>query len=104
MEEFFTLDILQTYAGMVAAVTIMVQFSKGFLKEAPDWWVRILAFTTSMVLQAFVLYVSQGITVETIGLGILNAVLITLAAIGTYEVIADPSAIKTKRLPENKQT
>lgn len=103
-EELFTIDTLKTYGGMLLAVTITVQFIKGFFKDngAPDWVVRLIAFGVSLLVQAYVLYVTGNVNVEASGLAILNAVLVTLASIGTYETIADPLAVKKKPPTKDK--
>lgn len=95
--DFFTLEFLSTFAGMTAAVAVIVQFTKEFVKDSfPDWAVRLYALIVSAAVQFFVLYVQDGLTVENIGLGVINTVLVTLTAIGAYDVISDPNAEKSK--------
>lgn len=95
--DFITLELLGTFAGMVAAVALIVQFTKGFVKSScPDWVVRLYTLVISLAIQFFVMYVSSGLTVETVGLGVINSVLVALTAMGSYEAVTDPSATKVK--------
>lgn len=104
--DFFTLQTLATFAGMVAAVAIIVQFTKGFFKaNVADWLVRLYAWIIALGVQFFVLYVQANLNTETVGLGIINSVLVAMTAMGAYEVVADPGAQKRlpqKILPSNK--
>ena len=93
--EFFTLESLATFVGMVAAVSLIVQFTKPFFKSSlRDWVVRPYTLFIALIVQSFVLYVQESFTVETVGLGIINSVLVALTSMGGYEVIADPAAKK----------
>lgn len=95
--EFIMIYYLVTFAGMVVTVALVVQFTKGVVKKTfKDWIVRLYALAWTWVLQAFLMYVQDSITVEAIGLAVLNGVLVALAAAGTYEAVADPAAVKTK--------
>jgi len=96
--DFFTLEFLSTFAGMTAAVGIIVQFTKGFFKGNyyPDWAIRLYTLAVSAAVQFFVLYVRGNLNVESIGLGVINTVLVALTAMGAYEAIADPGATKSK--------
>jgi hypothetical protein len=98
--EFFTIETLATFAGMVAAVTVIVQFSKGVIKAnfLADWMVRVYTLAIALCVQFFVLYVQANLITETIGLGIINSVLVALTSMGGYEILADPQA--TKKQPE----
>jgi len=95
--EFFTLETLATLAGMVAAVTLIVQFTKGIIKQwFSDYAVRLYTLIVAMVIMGFVLYVQGDLTAEAIGLGVINSFLVAVTSMGTYEVVADPFAIKKK--------
>lgn len=91
MNEFFTWDVLTSFGGMALAVSLIVQFTKGFVKGecTPDWAVRLYAWVISVALQTVVIIVNAVYTPEIVTLAIVNSVLITLIAIGGYEVIAD---------------
>lgn len=93
--EFMTMELLATFAGLVAAVSIIVQFTKSIIKKNfGDGAVRLYAFIIALVLTFIFAKAGQGI--EGIVLTIINAILISIAAMGGYEVIADPKAEKTK--------
>lgn len=93
--EFMTMELLATFAGLVAAVSIIVQFTKSIIKKNfGDGAVRLYAFIIALVLTFIFARAGQGI--EGIVLTIINAILISIAAMGGYEVIADPKAEKTK--------
>jgi hypothetical protein len=95
--EFITIDYLATFAGMVVTVALVVQFTKSVLKKKfKDWVIRLYALAWAWVLQAFLLFVKGNLTVEAVGLAVLNGFLVALAAAGTYETIADPGAAKAK--------
>jgi hypothetical protein len=95
--EFVTLESLATFTGMVAATTLVVQFTKPLMTSSlPDWAVRIYVLTVAVVLQFFVLYVQGVLTAEAIGLGVINSFLVALTSMGGYEVLADPAAKKRK--------
>jgi hypothetical protein len=98
---FLTWDYLGTFAGMVMAVMIIVQFTKGIIKRKwPDQAVRLYTFCWALV---FVVVTAlsngafggtgQGIADQAL-LCIINAIIVTTAAMGAYEAITDPNAQK----------
>ncbi|MCG8400229.1 MAG: hypothetical protein MJA84_01390 [Firmicutes bacterium] len=92
-----TLEYLATLSGMVATVSIIVQFTKSFIKRRwPDWVVRLYVLGWALILQAFLLYIRSDFTVETVGLAILNGILVSVTAIGSYEIFVDPKCEKVK--------
>lgn len=93
--DFITADYLATFAGMVLAVALIVQFSKGLVKRSfADEVVRLYAFVWALVLVATV-YWYQGLFAAAAAaeiaiivlLMLINAIVVTLAAIGGYEVL-----------------
>lgn len=95
MNDFITPEILATFAGLVTAVGIIVQFTKSIVKkQLGDYAVRIYAFAVALVL-TFV-FAPAGYDLQGIVLTVINAAIVTLAAMGGYEAIADPKAEKTK--------
>lgn len=96
--DFFTIEMLSTYAGLILAVYVFVAFTKGFIKKwFTDEVVRLFALLVAFIIQVFVLYVQSKIGVETIGLAFLNAVLVALSTTGLHEVIFDPKATKNRK-------
>lgn len=95
MNEFITLEFLATFGGLVAAVSLIVQFTKTiFKKKFGDSIVRLYAFTVALVLTF--IFARAGTGIEGIILTIINAVIITTASTGVYEMIVDPKADKSK--------
>lgn len=95
MDEFMTLEMLATFAGLVTAVSLIVQFTKSLVKRNfADGAVRLYAFVVSLILTF--IFARSGAGIGDIVLTIINAILVTMAALGGYEVITDPQARKTK--------
>lgn len=101
--DYVTLDYLKTMVGMVAVVTLLTQFVKGFVKRLfRDSSVRIVAWVIAFALQVFVLYLGGDLAgptrdvVGALGLGFMNSVVVTMAAHGTYETLSDPMALREK--------
>jgi hypothetical protein len=92
--ELFSTSSLGSYAGLVAATYLLVTFFKDPVKKyLNDWWVRILAVAIAFGIQTFVIYVGGTLTVETIGLALLNAFLIAITAAGTHELTKPSSPV-----------
>lgn len=95
MNEFLTLDFLATFAGLTAATSLVVQFTKSILKKKfGDEVVRIYTFTIAAIL-TFIFANSGSGPANTI-LTLLNSIVISLSAMGAYEVVADPKAKKSR--------
>ena len=95
MNEFMTAETLATFAGLVAAVSIVVQFTKSIIKKNfGDQVVRIYAFIIALILTFIFAKSGQGI--EGIVLTIINAILVSLTSMGAYEVVVDPRAEKER--------
>ncbi len=93
--DFMTMDILTTFAGLTGAVMLIVQFTKSVVKnKLGDSFVRLYSFIIALIL-TFV-FARQGNQVQDIILTIINAIMITMASAGGYEMISDPMARKTK--------
>lgn len=95
-DNFMTMDILTTFAGLTGAVILIVQFTKSFVKKKfGDSMIRLYAFIVSLILTFVFAKVNGGF--EGIILNIINAIMITIASTGGYEMIADPMAQKVMR-------
>ena len=95
MNDFMTVETLSTFAGLVAAVSIIVEFTKPLIKKNfIDGAVRIYTFVISLILTFVFARTGQGI--EGIVLTIINAILVSLTSMGAYEVVADPYAEKER--------
>lgn len=94
-DNFMTVETLATFAGLVAAVSIVVQFTKSLIKEKfSDVYVRLYTFAIALGL-SFV-YARAGSGADGIILTVINAIIVSVAAMGAYEIIADPKALKHK--------
>lgn len=84
--DLVTTSYLGTYAGLVAVTFLLVQFFKEPIKKyLNEWWVRLLAVLIAFSIQVFVLYVQHNLTVEAIGLAVLNSFLVAFAAAGAHD-------------------
>ena len=93
--DFMNLEMLATFAGLVTAVTLIVQFSKSLIKNKfGDAAVRLYTFVIALVL-TFV-FARAGTGVEGILLTVINSIIISMASMGGYEIVVDPRAEKQK--------
>ena len=93
--DFMSMEILTTFAGLTGVVMLIVQFTKSIVKNKfGDSFVRLYSFLIALIL-TFV-FASQGNNAQGIILTIINAIMITIASAGGYEMITDPMAKKTK--------
>lgn len=102
--DFIDIKYLGTFAGMVLAVALIVQFTKGLVKKNySDQAVRLYTLFWAFLLVGAVelykgtFYVQQWDQLPLVLLVmVVNVVLVTLSAMGGYEVLADPKALKSK--------
>jgi hypothetical protein len=96
-QDFFTVENLSTFSGLVLFVSIVTALLKNPLKERwGDWAVRPLAVAAAFLTQLFVLAVRGTLSLETVGLALVNAFLVAVAASGTHEYLSDPLARKKR--------
>lgn len=94
-DSFLTSDNLTTFTGLVGAVMLIVQFTKTIVKNKfGEPFVRLYSFVIALIL-TFV-FAPGGNELKDIVLMIINAILITIASTGGYEMLVDPLAKKTK--------
>lgn len=92
-EEFFTWAYLASYAGATVAVLIIVQFTKDLplISKIPT---RIWAYLISvLILILATLFTVDDITPSVILLCLINAVIVAMAAVGSYHTITDSKEI-----------
>lgn len=95
-EDFMDANILTTFGGLVTAVIVIVQFTKPFVKKKfKDSAIRLYTFLIALVL-TFIFH-KQGFTPAGILLSIINAIMITVASMGGYEILSDPMANAIKK-------
>lgn len=86
-------DVLRTFVGLTTAVTVIVQFTKPMIKNRFGGpMVRLYVFIVALIL-TFV-FARDSISLQGIILVIINAMMITAASMGSYEVLSDPMAKK----------
>lgn len=94
-EDFMTPEILTTFVGLVLATNIIVQFTKSIIKKQfGEGYVRLYAFIIALILTFLFSKIGEGF--QGIVITIINAILITMAALGGYEMISDPMAQKRR--------
>ncbi|MDR7869230.1 MAG: hypothetical protein RIN55_00105 [Tissierellaceae bacterium] len=92
-DDFMTVDVMSTFVGLSTAVMLIVQFTKSLVKRRfGDSFVRLYAFVIALLLTF--IFAKQGNSVQGIVLTVINAIIITLASIGGYEIVSDPMAQK----------
>lgn len=94
--DFITMETLATFAGLVAAVSIIVQFTKSLIKNRfGDAAVRVYTFIIALILTF--IFAKSGTGIEGIVLTVINSIIVAITAMGGYEIIADPKAEKEKK-------
>jgi len=93
---YLTWEFLGTMYGATAAVLLVIQFIKAPLDKLWKIPTRYVVYVISLLILLSVEYVLTGtLTFDRTGLILLNAVVVAMAAMGTYEA--------TFRKVENKQ-
>lgn len=87
MNEFFTWSLLGTYSGAILAVTLITQFVKGigFIDRVPT---RFVSWVVAVIVLIMAQLFTAQLTVSSAVLTLLNAVVVSLAANGTYDACA----------------
>lgn len=85
--EMFTWEYLASAAGATAAVTIITQFIKSlpFVQNLPT---QLVSYVVSLAVMFAASFFTGALTGSTAALIPLNAVVVMLAANGTYDTIA----------------
>lgn len=103
VHDFLSVEYITTFSGTVLAVALIVQFTKSLVKRMfSDRAVRVYAFIWALIFVVAVNIYRGSYDVRAaelplkILLTIVNAIIVTLAAIGGYEVVTDPNAEKQK--------
>lgn len=92
MQEYFTWEMLATYTGAILAVTLITQFIKdlGFIKLIPT---RITAYIVAVIVMIAALGFTGELTAANVGLTIINAVIVALAANSTHDALYEPVGV-----------
>ena len=86
INDFMTWNFLGTMAGAVAATTLIVQFLKIPLDKVWKIHTRYVVYLIAFFLLFFVELFTGKLSFESTVLIMLNAILVTMASMGTYEV------------------
>lgn len=87
MNEFFTVEFLCTFGGMVAFVTAVTQLVKYYVSVDPKW----IALVTALVGQAAVQFVFlQDFSAQGIVLALFNVVTVVSTSIAAFETVVKP--------------
>lgn len=93
--ELMSTDTLTTFIGLVAGTSLIVQFTKSIIKKQfGDAFVRFYSFIIALIL--IFIFGNSGEGLQGILLKIINAMIITISAMGGYEMLSDPMAKKMK--------
>lgn len=92
-KEFFTPEVLTTFAGMVAFVTAATQLCKYYVSIDPKWIALLAAVAGQLAVQCFLI---KDFSPEGIMLASINIVSVLLASIGAFETLIKPVQRKTE--------
>ena len=88
-DDFMTPETLTTFIGLVAATSLIVQFTKPLIKRwLPDIFVRLYVFVIALILTF--IFGDPDFSLQSIVLKVVNAMIITTSAMGGYEVLSNP--------------
>ena len=88
MNEFFTWTTLMTYAGATLATTLVTQLLKGigFIDRIPT---RIFSYVVALIILLAATFFTGAMTWNTAALCVVNAVVVSLAANGAFDAVAN---------------
>ena len=87
MNEYITLAYLGTFAGMVVVVNIVEQFLKPLIDKIKKIHTRYIVWLIAMILSFALQAITGSFNAEIVYLLLLNSILVTLTAMGTYELV-----------------
>ena len=95
MNDFFSWEMLATFAGCTAGTSILTQFVKNvpFLKNVNN---QIISYVFALLIMILTGIFGGTFSAEALSLDIVNAVVVSLAANGAYDAAS-------KLLPAGKQ-
>ncbi len=85
MDNFYNWDYLSSFTGIVACVTLIIQFTKVSLDKVWKIPTRFVVWVLSYILLVLVSWFTTGITINKLIMSALNAIVVTLASMGAYE-------------------
>jgi len=85
MNEYLSLESIGTFAGMVVAINLIVQFLKPLLDKVKKIPTRYLVWIIAIIVSTAYQAICGTFTASVIYLLLLNSILLTLTAMGSYE-------------------
>jgi len=87
MTDFFTWEMLGTYAGAVLATTLITQLLKGisFIDKLPT---RIFSYIVALIILLAAMFVTGNADASNAALCVINAVVVSLASNGAFDAVA----------------
>lgn len=86
MDEYFTLESMGTFAGMVVVLTVIVQFLKPLIDKIVCMPTRYVVWIIAIMLSTAYTAITGSFSWSSMLLLLLNSIVLTMAAMGTYEV------------------
>lgn len=87
-DDFMTTEILTTFVGLVAATTLIVQFTKPIVRK---WFsggnIRFYVFIVALILTF--IFIEGDITPKNIALKVINSIIIAVSAMGGYDTLSN---------------
>jgi hypothetical protein len=93
--DFFTWEQVVTGGLAAALVTVIVQFIKGFTFPMNPNHLRLGAYIVSVAVLNAAAFFTGAWNVSFLGLSFVNGILVTLAALGEYEVLKSVGLYKS---------
>lgn len=91
MDNFITLDYMGTFAGMVAIVVLLTQFTKDLIdKMSSKLPTKYVVFLYSLIIIIGYQVMSGTFKISKLLLTIVNAIMLTMTAQGGYEWVFKP--------------
>ncbi len=93
MDNFTSFGYVMSFAGMIATVIMLTQFTKGLIDKIIENKTRyiVLVFSTILCIVAAIFfgsYVSFAETVKTVLVWVVNDVIVWMAAMKSFEIVA----------------
>ncbi len=97
MDNFITLDYLSTFAGMVAVVVLITQFTKELIDKVAKWLpTKYVVFIYSLIVIIGYQITTNTFSSSKLLITIINAMILTMTAQGGYEWVFKPIEIKSQ--------
>lgn len=96
VSDYLTLEFLRTMAGAVAVTTLITQFLKMPLDKVWKVPTRFIVYVIALLILMAVEFFTGDLSGEKIVLILLNAVIVTMASMGTYEITFKKLELKAK--------